>query len=79
MFFSANTHLFTGILSNDKTRNRSFFLVYILFAGSKFGYHGVTYGLYADILVQKVDPKGRPIQQVFQEDIAEPFGKAALI
>ena len=42
--------------------------------GSKFGYHGVTYGLYADRLVEKVDPKGRSTRQVFLEDIAEPFG-----
>lgn len=42
-------------------------------AGSKFGYHAVTYGLYLDKLVEKVDPAGRSTEQVFLEDLAQPY------
>lgn len=42
-------------------------------AGSQFGYHGVTYGLYVDTLVRKVDPQGRDIAQFFRDEISKPF------
>ena len=38
------------------------------------GYHIITFGMYADALVQIVDPKGRTSADVFLEDIAKPFG-----
>ena len=47
----------------------------LFFSGSKFGYHGVTYGLYLDKLIEKVDPAGRTTEQVFLEDLARPYGE----
>ncbi|KAL3871009.1 hypothetical protein ACJMK2_039034 [Sinanodonta woodiana] len=43
-------------------------------AGTSLGYHVVTYGLYVDRLVSKADPKQRSMEQIFREEIAEPFG-----
>ncbi|KAK3611826.1 hypothetical protein CHS0354_040498 [Potamilus streckersoni] len=43
-------------------------------AGTSLGYHGITYGLYVDRLVSKADPKQRSMEQIFREEIAEPFG-----
>ncbi|KAL4219535.1 hypothetical protein ACF0H5_022111 [Mactra antiquata] len=41
--------------------------------GSEFGYHGVTYGLYVDTLIRKVDPKHRNVAQFFRDEIGDPF------
>jgi len=35
----------------------------------------LTFGLYADQLVRRTDPKGRGLAQFFHEEIAVPFGK----
>uniref|UniRef100_A0A1I8IYZ0 N-alpha-acetyltransferase 20 n=1 Tax=Macrostomum lignano TaxID=282301 RepID=A0A1I8IYZ0_9PLAT len=35
-------------------------------------YHGLTFGLYADQLIRRIDPKGRSIDQYFHEEIAKP-------
>jgi CubicO group peptidase (beta-lactamase class C family) len=44
--------------------------------GSGIGYDALTYGLYADFLLRKVDKQGRSLSQFFQEEIAEPFGRS---
>ena len=62
------------LLYDDNNSRTHLFTTQIFYAGSKFGYHGVTYGLYADVLVEKVDPKGRSVKQVFLDDIAKPYG-----
>ncbi|KAK7010016.1 Beta-lactamase domain-containing protein 2 [Biomphalaria glabrata] len=42
-------------------------------AGSAQGYHGLTFGMYADALVRKVDKQHRNLSQFFQEEIAQPL------
>ncbi|UCG43357.1 MAG: beta-lactamase family protein, partial [candidate division WOR-3 bacterium] len=42
--------------------------------GTKHGYQSATIGLYAQQLVQMIDPQARTIGQFFQEEIAEPLG-----
>jgi CubicO group peptidase (beta-lactamase class C family) len=42
-------------------------------AGSAHGYHTLTYGLYIDTLMKKVDPKGRTADVIFMEDISSLF------
>lgn len=42
--------------------------------GSTFGYHMLTWGYYVDVLLMKADPKKRTLEQIFQEEITEPFG-----
>lgn len=39
-----------------------------------YSYHAYTYGMYADAIVRKVDPKHRNISQFFKEEIAGHFG-----
>lgn len=46
-----------------------------MYAGTAQGYHTLTYGLYADQLVRRVDPKHRSLGDFFQQEIAQPFGK----
>ncbi|XP_060064309.1 beta-lactamase domain-containing protein 2-like isoform X2 [Ylistrum balloti] len=36
-------------------------------------YHAITYGLYLDRLLPKIDPKGRSVKQMFEEDFANKF------
>ena len=43
--------------------------------GTQHGYHALTFGLYVEQLVMRVDPKHRRLQQFFQEEIAVPFGE----
>ena len=38
------------------------------------GYHALTYGLYVDELLRRVDPKHRTMQQFIREEIADTFG-----
>ncbi|CAL1543162.1 unnamed protein product [Lymnaea stagnalis] len=42
-------------------------------AGTAVGYHGLTFGMYADALVRKVDPQHRNLSTFFQEEIAKPL------
>ncbi|KAL5017870.1 hypothetical protein ScPMuIL_003592 [Solemya velum] len=42
--------------------------------GSGFGYHAVSFGLYLDQIVRRVDLKWRSLAEYFREEIAEPFG-----
>lgn len=42
--------------------------------GTQFGYHIFTWGYYVDALIMKADPKKRTLDQIFREEIAEPFG-----
>ncbi|OWF54642.1 Beta-lactamase domain-containing protein 2 [Mizuhopecten yessoensis] len=44
-----------------------------VFVGSGVVYHAITYGLYLDRLLPKIDPQGRSVKQMFEEDIANPF------
>ncbi|KAL4217674.1 hypothetical protein ACF0H5_022416 [Mactra antiquata] len=41
--------------------------------GTAHGYHAVTYGSYVDVLLKKVDPKGRDTAQIFYEDFAKEY------
>ncbi|KAK3088615.1 hypothetical protein FSP39_021304 [Pinctada imbricata] len=41
--------------------------------GTKLGYHGITYGLFIDILMQKADPKHRNIGQILRDEVSVPF------
>ncbi|KAK2190434.1 hypothetical protein NP493_80g04028 [Ridgeia piscesae] len=41
--------------------------------GTQHGYHGVTFGLYVDQLVKRVDPYHRDLYKFFHEEIAVPF------
>lgn len=41
--------------------------------GSGFAYHGITFGFYVDQLLSMADPKKRRVDQLFREEIAEPF------
>ena len=34
------------------------------------GFHEQTFGLYTDVLLQKIDPKGRNTSQIFTDEIA---------
>ena len=47
----------------------------VYYPGTAVGYHTLTYGLYADQLVRRVDKHGRGLGQFFREEIAKPFGK----
>lgn len=42
--------------------------------GSGQGYHALTYGLYADQLIRRIDPQSRSLGKFFEEEIAKPFG-----
>ena len=44
--------------------------------GTKFGNHAVTFALYIDALVRKVDPKKRTLSEYFQDEFAKPLGKS---
>lgn len=41
--------------------------------GSGQGYHALTYGLYADQLIRRIDPQSRSLGKFFEEEIAKPF------
>ncbi|OWF35081.1 beta-lactamase domain-containing protein 2-like [Mizuhopecten yessoensis] len=41
--------------------------------GTKHGYHPMTFALYLDQIVRRVDPEGRSLAQYFQEEMAGPF------
>ncbi|ESO00886.1 hypothetical protein HELRODRAFT_154931 [Helobdella robusta] len=41
--------------------------------GTKHGYHAMTFGLYCDQLVRRVDPKRRTLWEYYEEEIAIPF------
>ncbi|KAL4219700.1 hypothetical protein ACF0H5_022270 [Mactra antiquata] len=41
--------------------------------GTRHGYHSLSYGLYVDTLLKKVDPKGRDTTQIFYEDFVKPY------
>ncbi|XP_048763866.2 uncharacterized protein LOC125671923 isoform X2 [Ostrea edulis] len=41
--------------------------------GTAYSYHVITFGMYVDVLLRKADPKHRNIDQIFREEIAEPF------
>ncbi len=43
--------------------------------GSGQGYQVLTFGLYADQLVRRVDHKHRSLAEYFEQEIAKPFGK----
>jgi CubicO group peptidase (beta-lactamase class C family) len=42
--------------------------------GSIQGYHAVTFGLYVDQIVRRVDPNKRNVTQFFEDEIAKPLG-----
>ncbi|KAL4219256.1 hypothetical protein ACF0H5_021838 [Mactra antiquata] len=42
--------------------------------GTVQAYHTLTYGLFLDALIRKVDPQHRDTPTIFYEDIAKPFG-----
>lgn len=44
-------------------------------SGTQHGYHGITFGLYVDQLVRRVDPYKRDLSTFFHQEIAVPFGK----
>lgn len=44
-------------------------------SGTQHGYHGVTFGLYVNELVKRVDPYKRDLYVFFKDEIAVPFGK----
>lgn len=44
--------------------------------GERQAYHAITLGFYENELVRRIDPAGRTIGQVLQEDIAGPLGIA---
>ena len=43
--------------------------------GSEFGYHPLTFGLYLDAIIRRVDSKRRSLSEYFREEIAKPLGK----
>lgn len=42
--------------------------------GTKAAYHALTFGMYVDALIRKVDPSHRNLSQFFNEEIARPYG-----
>uniref|UniRef100_A0A0B7AC50 Beta-lactamase-related domain-containing protein n=1 Tax=Arion vulgaris TaxID=1028688 RepID=A0A0B7AC50_9EUPU len=42
--------------------------------GEAHGYHSITFGLYLNEIVKRVDRKGRNLSEYYQEEIALPFG-----
>ena len=46
--------------------------------GSAQGYHAVSFGIIVDQLIRRIDPKQRPLDQFFREEIAEPYGRVIL-
>ncbi|MFF0542064.1 serine hydrolase domain-containing protein [Nocardia thailandica] len=42
--------------------------------GTRHGYHALTYGLYQNELLRRVDPAGRGVGRFFAEEIAGPLG-----
>ena len=44
--------------------------------GERFGYHALSFGLYIDQLVRRIDPHHRSLDQFFQEEVAVPFGQS---
>ncbi len=47
----------------------------LAYPGTRTGYHALTYGLYADQLVRRVDKEGRNLANFFEDEIAIPYGK----
>ena len=48
----------------------------IFWSGTEeFGYHSLTFALYLDAIVRKVDPKKRSLAQYFDDEFAKPLGK----
>ncbi|XP_069112797.1 beta-lactamase domain-containing protein 2-like [Argopecten irradians] len=41
--------------------------------GTRHGYHPLTFAMYLDQIVRRVDPEGRSLAQYFQEEMAKPF------
>ena len=46
-----------------------------LLSGTHHGYHAITHAIYINEVVKRVDPKHRPLWQIFEEDIAKVFGR----
>jgi CubicO group peptidase (beta-lactamase class C family) len=46
--------------------------------GEKFGYHALTFGLFVDELIQRVDPAHRDTDTIFMEEISKPLGNLLL-
>jgi hypothetical protein len=42
--------------------------------GSIQGYHAITFGIYIDQIVRRIDPKKRNVTQFFEDEIAKPLG-----
>ncbi|XP_060084459.1 beta-lactamase domain-containing protein 2-like [Ylistrum balloti] len=41
--------------------------------GTRHGYHPLTFALYLDQIVRRVDPEGRSLSQYFNDEMAKPF------
>ncbi|XP_014786666.1 beta-lactamase domain-containing protein 2 [Octopus bimaculoides] len=41
--------------------------------GTQFGYHCFTFGMYVDVLLRKVDPLKRPLEQIYREELFKPY------
>ncbi|XP_069112798.1 beta-lactamase domain-containing protein 2-like [Argopecten irradians] len=41
--------------------------------GTKHGYHPMTFALYLDQIVRRVDPEGRSLSRYFHDEMAKPF------
>lgn len=55
-------------------RKKIFTHIAIIFTGTAYGYHIITFGLYVDTLLQKADPKHRRVDKIFKEEIGDKFG-----
>ena len=51
---------------------QNIFVTFIL--GTQHGYHLLTFGLYINEIIMRVDPQHRTLDQFFLEEIGEPLG-----
>ena len=52
-----------------------YFSFLLSFQGTQHGYHLLTFGLYINEIIMRVDPQHRTVDQFFMEEIGEPLGK----
>ena len=52
-----------------------YYLIPFFNPGAQHGYHLLTFGLYINEIIMRIDPQHRTLDQFFLEEIAEPLGE----
>ena len=48
--------------------------IFTFIPGTQHGYHLLTFGLYINEIIMRVDPQHRTLDQFFLDEIGEPLG-----